>query len=85
MRRSIDQAPVGKTADGIDVSRRTECFYEDANMLYIDPQECIDCDACVPECPVEAIFREDDVPKQWQHFIGLNAAKAKTCPSAYKR
>ena len=38
------------------------CFYGDGNMLYINPNECIDCDACVPACPVEAIFSLDDVP-----------------------
>ena len=57
----------------------TECFYEDENMLYINPDDCIDCEACIPECPVEAIFHEDDVPDGWQHFIEINAAKAKTC------
>lgn len=44
-------------------------------MLYIHPDECIDCEACVPECPVEAIFHEDDVPEEWQSFIQLNADK----------
>jgi ferredoxin len=44
-------------------------------MLYIDPQECIDCGACVPECPVEAIFHETNVPSQWQQFIQLNAER----------
>jgi len=59
-----------------------ECFYEDANMLYIDPEDCIDCEACIPECPTEAIFHEDDVPKQWSHFIELNAARVKECSRA---
>ncbi len=44
------------------------------NMLYINPDECIDCGACVPECPVSAIFHQDQVPEQWQHFIELNFA-----------
>ena len=43
-----------------------ECFYEGETMLYIHPDECIDCEACVPECPVEAIFHEDEVPEEWQ-------------------
>lgn len=60
-----------------------ECFYEDADMVYIAPDECIDCGACVPECPVEAIFYKDDVPNKWQSFIALNAMKAATCPSAH--
>jgi ferredoxin len=41
-------------------------------MLYIDPEECIDCGACVPECPVEAIFPEDEVPEQWLEYIDIN-------------
>jgi ferredoxin len=44
-------------------------------MLYIDPVECIDCGACVPECPVEAIFYEPDVPGQWTSCISLNAER----------
>ncbi|TAH49607.1 MAG: ferredoxin family protein [Chloroflexota bacterium] len=44
------------------------------NMLYINPDECIDCGACVPECPVSAIFHQDQVPEQWQHFIEMNFA-----------
>jgi ferredoxin len=42
-------------------------------MLYIDPMECIDCEACVPECPVGAIYHERDVPQQWIEYIQLNA------------
>ena len=53
-----------------------ECFYQDDMMLYIDPQECIDCEACVPECPVEAIFHETSVPAQWSQFIQLNSERA---------
>jgi len=45
-------------------------------MLYIDPEDCIDCEACVPECPVEAIFAEANVPAQWESFTPLNAEKA---------
>ena len=50
-----------------------ECFYQDEMMLYIDPEDCIDCEACVPECPVEAIFAEANVPAQWTHYTALNA------------
>jgi ferredoxin len=53
-----------------------ECFYQDEMMLYIDPQDCIDCEACVPECPVEAIYAEGNVPEQWKSYIQLNAEKA---------
>ena len=43
-------------------------------QLYIDPEECIDCDACVEACPVDAITPEDMVPPEWQHYIERNAA-----------
>ena len=42
-------------------------------MLYIDPDECIDCGACEPECPVEAIFAEEDLPEEWHPYIEINA------------
>lgn len=58
-----------------------ECFHEGERMLYIDPEECINCDACVPECPVEAIFHEENVPSQWREFIKLNAEMALVTPS----
>jgi len=50
-----------------------DCFYEDETQLYIDPESCIDCGACAPECPVEAIFGELDVPAPWIQFVALNA------------
>jgi ferredoxin len=53
-----------------------ECFYQDEKMLYIDPADCIDCEACVPECPVEAIFAEANVPSQWTSFTQLNAERS---------
>ena len=46
---------------------------EGVTMLYIDPDECIDCGACEPECPVEAIFVEEDLPEEWEHFTKINA------------
>lgn len=52
-----------------------DCFYQDEHQLYIDPDHCIDCDACVPECPVAAIFPDVNVPKQWTRFISLNAER----------
>ena len=58
-----------------------ECFYEGEQMLYIHPDECIDCEACVPECPVEAIFHQDNVPEDQKDFIALNAEMApQWCP-----
>ena len=56
-----------------------ECFYEGEQMLYIHPEECIDCEACVPECPVEAIFHEDNLPEDQQPFLELNAELAPKC------
>ena len=53
-----------------------ECFYQDEKMLYIDPDDCIDCEACVPECPVEAIFAEANVPAQWTSYTQLNAEQS---------
>ena len=46
---------------------------EDVEQLFIDPDECIDCGACEPECPVEAIFTEEDLPEEWAHFTKINA------------
>jgi len=50
-----------------------DCFHEGPNFLVIDPEECIDCTLCEPECPAEAIFPEDDLPDGQEHFIQLNA------------
>ena len=50
-----------------------DCIYEGERMLYIHPDECVDCGACEPVCPVEAIFYEDDVPEQWSAFTAENA------------
>lgn len=58
-----------------------DCFHEGEQMLYIDAEECIDCEACVPECPVEAIFLDDNVPAEWRGFIELNAEMAPQTPS----
>jgi ferredoxin len=65
-----------KYTDCVDVCP-VDCFREGPNMLVIDPDECIDCTLCVPECPVEAIFAEDDVPAGQKEFIGMNAELAK--------
>jgi ferredoxin len=47
--------------------------YDDHKMLYIDPEECIDCDACMSACPVNAIFVEDSLPPEWEKFTLINA------------
>ncbi|MDZ4263068.1 MAG: ferredoxin FdxA [Pseudomonadota bacterium] len=57
-----------------------DCFYMGPNFLVIDPDECIDCALCEPECPAKAIFAEDDVPDDQQHFIALNAELTKIWP-----
>jgi ferredoxin len=62
-----------------------DCFREGDRMLYIDPEECVDCEACVPECPVEAIYYEDNVPGPWRDFIALNAEQAPRCPEITER
>ena len=50
-----------------------DCIYEGEDQLYINADECIDCGACEPECPVTAIFAEDALPEQWHNFIQINA------------
>jgi ferredoxin len=65
-----------KYTDCVDVCP-VDCFREGPNMLVIDPDECIDCTLCVAECPVEAIYAEDDVPPEQRKFIPLNAELAK--------
>lgn len=50
----------------------TDAFREGPNFLVISPEDCIDCDACVAECPVEAIFPDDEVPEKWEHYIDWN-------------
>lgn len=47
--------------------------FEEAEMLYINPDECIDCGACIPACPVNAIFRDDEVPEDEMKYIEINA------------
>lgn len=58
-----------------------DCFYEGPNMLVIHPEECIDCALCEPECPVEAIFSEDEIPEDQQDFLELNAELAEIWPN----
>lgn len=58
-----------------------DCFYEGPNFLVIDPDECIDCALCEPECPIEAIVSEDDLTPEQQNFKELNAELAKKWPN----
>lgn len=68
-----------KYTDCVDVCP-VECFHEGPNFLVIDPEVCIDCALCVPECPVDAIYEEDDLPENMTSYIELNADLAKTWP-----
>ena len=62
-----------------------DCFHQGPNMLVINPDECIDCTLCVPECPVNAIYAEDDVPPGQEAFLALNAELAKKWPVLTER
>ena len=57
-----------------------DCFHEGPNMLVIDPEECIDCTLCEPECPVDAIVSEDDVPDGQENMLELNAELSQAWP-----
>ena len=69
-----------KYTDCVDVCP-VDCFREGPNFLIIDPDECIDCAVCIPECPANAILAEEDVPVNQMHFIDLNAELSKSWPS----
>ena len=70
----ITQPCIGtKDASCVDVCP-VDCIYEGEDQYYIHPEECIDCGACVPECPVEAIFPEDALPDKWDPFVRINYA-----------
>ncbi len=73
-----------KYTDCVDVCP-VDCFREGPNFLVIDPDECIDCAVCVPECPANAIFAEEDVPSDQQSYTALNAELARQWPSITKR
>lgn len=57
-----------------------DCFHEGPNFLVIDPEECIDCTLCEPECPVEAIYPEDDLPKGQEDFLKINQELSEIWP-----
>ncbi|MCX7891775.1 MAG: ferredoxin family protein [Burkholderiales bacterium] len=73
-----------KYTDCVDVCP-VDCFREGPNMLVIDPDECIDCAVCIPECPVNAIYAEEDVPEGQRDFTALNAELARAWPSITAR
>jgi ferredoxin len=60
-------------------------FREAEKMVYIHPEVCIDCESCVPLCPVNAIFRDEDVPAEWRDYIAENATKAVNLPEITER
>lgn len=57
-----------------------DCFHEGPNFLVIDPEECIDCTLCEPECPVEAIYADDEIPEGQEEYLELNARLAQKWP-----
>jgi len=68
-----------KYMDCVDVCP-VDCFHEGPNFLVIDPDECIDCTLCVPECPVDAIVDEDDMPDDQHQFLALNEELSQIWP-----
>jgi ferredoxin len=68
-----------KYTDCVDVCP-VDCFHEGPNFLVIDPDECIDCTLCEPECPAQAIVSEDDLPPEQHHFLQLNEELAQKWP-----
>ena len=73
-----------KHTDCVDVCP-VDCFREGPNFLAIDPDEWIDCAVCIPECPVNAIYAEEDVPPAQRNFIALNAELAQAWPAITDR
>jgi NAD-dependent dihydropyrimidine dehydrogenase PreA subunit len=71
-RSCIDVCPVDCIHDDVHLDGVSEEESKD-RILYIDPDECIDCGACEPACPFTAIFAEDDVPDQWKEYTAINA------------
>ncbi|MFJ7565511.1 ferredoxin FdxA [Herminiimonas sp. NPDC097707] len=78
-----DSCVLCRYTDCVDVCP-VDCFREGPNFLSIDPDECIDCAVCVAECPVNAIYAEEDVPADQQHYIKLNVELARNWPSITK-
>ena len=68
-----------KFTDCVDVCP-VDCFHEGPNFIVINPEVCIDCALCVPECPVEAIYDEKDLPEDFMEYVELNASLSATWP-----
>lgn len=75
----LDKCIRCKYTDCVEVCP-VDCFHEGPNMLVIDPEECIDCSLCVPECPVDAIVSEDDVPPEQEGMLELNRELSEQWP-----
>lgn len=73
-----------KYTDCVDVCP-VDCFKVGPNFLVIDPDECIDCAVCVPECPVNAIYADQDVPEDQQEFIKINRELSRSWPNITKK
>ena len=73
-----------KYTDCVDVCP-VDCFKVGPNFLVIDPDECIDCAVCVPECPVNAIYADQDVPEDQREFIAINRELSQTWPTITKK
>jgi ferredoxin len=75
----LDNCIKCKYTDCVDVCP-VDCFHEGPNFLVIDPDECIDCTLCEPECPAEAIVAEDDIPAGQEDYLELNAELSREWP-----
>ena len=73
-----------KYTDCVDVCP-VDCFKEGPEYLVIDPDECIDCAVCIPECPVNAIYADTDLPEEFNAFLDLNAKLAPRLPTITKK
>ncbi|MDF1655802.1 MAG: ferredoxin family protein [Coxiellaceae bacterium] len=75
----IDKCIKCKYTDCVEVCP-VDCFHEGPNMLVIDPEECIDCNLCVPECPIDAILAEDDLSDEQEKYLELNERLSQKWP-----
>lgn len=73
-----------KYTDCVDICP-VDCFHEGPNFLVIDPEECIDCNLCMPACPADAIFSEEELPQNMSHFKEINAELARVWPVISKK
>jgi len=80
----LDKCIKCKYTDCVEVCP-VDCFHEGPNMLVIDPEECIDCSLCVPECPVNAIVSEDDISEEQKPMLELNRELSEQWPVIVER